>query len=120
MTDGTHSNSQKEEAWITKYRAAMENAPAEESSAAKIRKAIKNLCRLFISRFTGTKHVEKLRQDQDKASAKSGPALVAQPFGRRATLTSKTQAKASVKTKAQSARKGVTPTTLPATTKREA
>lgn len=117
MTDGTHSNSQQEEAWIAKYRAALENSPAEESSATKIRNALKNVCKLLISRFTGgKKRVEE--PTEIKASAKSGPTIIAQPLGTK--TIPKVQARASVKPKAQSARKGVTATKLPATTKREA
>jgi len=122
MTDGTHSNSQ-EDAWIAKYRAALESAPAEESSAIRIRKALVNVCQFVISRFSrGTKSPG--RQVRHGVAAKSSPALVAGPLVTKAAP--KMQANVPAKTKAQSgrtqsAKKGATATTaLPSTTKREA
>jgi hypothetical protein len=122
MTDGTHSNSQ-EDAWIAKYRAALENAPAEESSATRIRKALVNVCQFVISRFSAGRKSPG-RPVRPKVGAKPGPALIPPPLVPTAAPKRQAHVPAKAKTQSgrtQSAKKGATPTTtLPSTAKREA
>jgi hypothetical protein len=76
MTDGTHLKSD-EEAWIAKYRTALENVPVEESRLEKILKVLGKLHKALNLRFD--RALGRMKPELQKSNPRVGPALVAQP-----------------------------------------
>lgn len=75
MTDGTHLES-TEEAWIAKYRAALENVPAKESRFTKIRIMLGKLRRALSLPFD--RALGRLKPEMQNPNTPAGPVVVAQ------------------------------------------
>jgi hypothetical protein len=116
MTDGTHLES-TEEAWIAKYRAALENVPAEESRFTKIRIMLGKLRKALSLPFD--RALGRLKPEMQNPNTPTGPALVAQamPMQPLPAMRSSSRRPASVR---RPAKKGSTTTrTLQTPTKRQ-